>query len=67
MAARSGLGHHGPRGRTQWAIEGAWPASVLAGLVQAVEAVDVTLDQMVQNSGFLKDLYASPEPKFLIS
>ena len=39
-----------------------WPASVLAGLVQAVEAVDVTLDQMVPNSGFLKDLYASPDP-----
>jgi hypothetical protein len=40
-----------------------WPASVLAGLVQAIEAVDVTLDQMVPNSGFLKDLYASPDPK----
>jgi pimeloyl-ACP methyl ester carboxylesterase len=40
-----------------------WPASVLAGLVQAVEAVDVTLDQMVPSSGFLNDLYASPDPK----
>ena len=41
----------------------AWPASVLAGLVQAVEAVDVTLDQMVPDSAFLKDLLASPDPK----
>ena len=41
----------------------AWPASVMAGLVQAVEVVDVTLDQMVPDSGFLKDLYASPDPK----
>ena len=41
----------------------AWPASVLGGLVQAVEVVDVTLDQMVPDSGFLKDLYASPDPK----
>jgi pimeloyl-ACP methyl ester carboxylesterase len=41
----------------------AWPAAVLAGLVQAVEAVDVTLDQMVPDSGFLKDLYSSPDPK----
>jgi hypothetical protein len=40
-----------------------WPASALAGLVQAVEAVDVTLDQMIPDSGFLKDLYASPDPK----
>jgi pimeloyl-ACP methyl ester carboxylesterase len=40
-----------------------WPASVLAGLVQAVEQVDVTLDQMVPDSGFLRDLYASPDPK----
>jgi pimeloyl-ACP methyl ester carboxylesterase len=40
-----------------------WPASALAGLVQAVEAVDVTLDQMVPDSGFLKDLYSSPDPK----
>ncbi len=38
-----------------------WPASVLAGLVQAVEAVDVTLDQMVPESSFLKALYASPD------
>jgi hypothetical protein len=41
----------------------AWPASVLAGLIQAVEAVDVTLDQMVPDSSFLKDLHASPDPK----
>ena len=40
-----------------------WPASVLAGLVQAVEAVDVTLDQMMPDSGFLRDLHASPDPK----
>ena len=40
-----------------------WPASVLAGLIQAVEAVDVTLDQMVPDSGFLKDLHASPDPR----
>ena len=40
-----------------------WPASVLAGLVQAVEAVDVTLDQMMPDSGFLKDLYASSDPR----
>jgi pimeloyl-ACP methyl ester carboxylesterase len=47
-----------------------WPATVLAGLVQAVEAVDVTLDQMVPNSDFLRDLHASPDPKvpyYLIS
>jgi pimeloyl-ACP methyl ester carboxylesterase len=41
----------------------AWPAAVLAGLVQAVEAVDVTLDQMVPDSVFLRDLHASPDPK----
>jgi pimeloyl-ACP methyl ester carboxylesterase len=40
-----------------------WPASVLAGLVQAVEWVDVTLDQMAPDSSFLRDLYASPDPK----
>jgi hypothetical protein len=40
-----------------------WPATVLAGLVQAVEAVDVTLDQMVPDSDFLRDLHASPDPK----
>ena len=41
----------------------AWPASVLAGLVQAVEAVDVTLDQMVPDSDFLKDLLRQPRPE----
>ena len=41
----------------------AWPAAVLAGLVQAVEAVDVTLDQMVPDSAFLRDLYSSPDPR----
>lgn len=40
-----------------------WPASVLAGLVQAVEWVDVTLDQMIPDSSFLRDLYAGPDPK----
>jgi hypothetical protein len=40
-----------------------WPASVLAGLVQAIEAVDVALDQMLPDSNFLKDLYTSPDPK----
>ena len=48
----------------------AWPALVLAGLIHAVEAVNVTLDQMVPDSDFLKELYASPDPKvpyFLIA
>lgn len=39
-----------------------WPASVLAGLVSAVEAVDVTLDQMAPDSPFLRDLHSSPDP-----
>ena len=41
----------------------AWPAAVLRGLVQAVEAVDVTLDQIAPNSDFLKELHSSPDPK----
>jgi pimeloyl-ACP methyl ester carboxylesterase len=40
-----------------------WPATVLAGLVRMIEAVNVTLDQMVPGSGFLRDLHASPDPK----
>jgi pimeloyl-ACP methyl ester carboxylesterase len=40
----------------------AWPASVLGGLVRLVESIDVTLDQMLPNSSFVRDLYASPDP-----
>jgi pimeloyl-ACP methyl ester carboxylesterase len=40
-----------------------WPAAVLAGLVQAVEAVGVTLDQMMPDSVFLRDLSTSLDPK----
>ena len=35
---------------------------VLGSLVSAIEAVDVTLDQMKPNSPFLKNLAASPDP-----
>jgi pimeloyl-ACP methyl ester carboxylesterase len=47
-----------------------WPATVLAGLVKATELLDITLDQMKPESGFLKDLACSPDPKvpyFLIA
>jgi pimeloyl-ACP methyl ester carboxylesterase len=40
-----------------------WPAAVLAGLVRGIEAVDVTLDQMLPDSAFLRELNASPDPK----
>jgi hypothetical protein len=40
-----------------------WPATALAGLTKAAGAVDVTLDQMAPNSSFIRDLYASPDPK----
>jgi ABC-type branched-subunit amino acid transport system substrate-binding protein/uncharacterized caspase-like protein len=40
----------------------AWPVKILGCLVSAIEAVDVTLDQMKPNSDFLKDLAASPDP-----
>ena len=40
----------------------AWPVKVLGCLVSAIEAVDVTLDQMKPNSDFLKDLAASLDP-----
>ena len=39
-----------------------WPASVLAGLVQATHWVKVTLAEMTTDSNFLKDLYLSPDP-----
>ncbi len=40
-----------------------WPASVLAGLVQATEMIDVTLDQMAPNSSFLRDMFTSQDPR----
>ena len=39
-----------------------WPAGVLAGLVGALEKVDVTLDQMTAQSAFLQSLAVSPDP-----
>lgn len=41
----------------------AWPAKLLGDLVAAVEAVDVTLDQMAPDSNFLADLARSTDPK----
>lgn len=41
----------------------AWPVKLLGDLVAAVEAVDVTLDQMAPDSGFLGDLARSDDPK----
>lgn len=38
----------------------AWPVKVLGYLVSAIEAVDVSLDQMKPGSEFLKSLAASP-------
>ena len=63
VAARAGLGDHGAGGGLNELSKVVWPASVLAGLVQAIELVDVTLDQMVPDSAFLQDLNASPDPK----
>ncbi|MBW4566220.1 MAG: caspase family protein [Mojavia pulchra JT2-VF2] len=40
----------------------AWPVKILGCLVSAIEAVDVTLDQMKPNSDFLKDLATSLDP-----
>ncbi|AVH74355.1 nSTAND1 domain-containing NTPase [Nostoc sp. 'Lobaria pulmonaria (5183) cyanobiont'] len=40
----------------------AWPVKILGCLVSAIEAVDVTLDEMKPNSDFLKNLAASPNP-----
>ena len=40
----------------------AWPVKVLGGLLSAVEAVDVTLDQMQANSEILKTLAKSQDP-----
>jgi hypothetical protein len=40
----------------------AWPAGILAGLVGAVEAVDVTLDEMHPGSSFYNSLETSPDP-----
>ena len=39
-----------------------WPARALGGLVNAIEKIDVTLDQMNPQSEFLKTLAASPDP-----
>ena len=39
-----------------------WPAVILAGLVSALEKVDVALDQMAPQSEFLTKLAASPDP-----
>lgn len=41
---------------------GVWPARVLGGLLTAVEAVDVTLDQMEPGSEFLDSLSMAPDP-----
>ena len=40
----------------------AWPASVVGGLVAAIERVDVNLDQMQPGSPFLKELTHSLDP-----
>lgn len=40
----------------------AWPVKVLGSLVAAIEAIDITLDQMQPDSEFLKSLAASPDP-----
>ncbi|NMG06347.1 caspase family protein [Brasilonema sp. UFV-L1] len=40
----------------------AWPVKVLGSLISAIEAVDVTLDQMKPNSDFLKTLAQSDDP-----
>jgi hypothetical protein len=39
-----------------------WPAGILAGLLAALEQIDVTLDQMTTQSSFLTKLAASPDP-----
>lgn len=39
-----------------------WPATVLAGLTQAVSTAQVTLGEMMADSDFLKDLFRSPDP-----
>jgi pimeloyl-ACP methyl ester carboxylesterase len=39
-----------------------WPAKVIGGLVAAVEAIDVALDEMVPDSSFLTQLAANPDP-----
>ena len=41
----------------------AWPAKLLGNLAGAIEAVDVTLDQMAPNSPFLTALGQSADPK----
>ena len=40
----------------------AWPVKVIGSLVAAMEAFDVTLDQMQPGSALLKSLEASPDP-----
>jgi pimeloyl-ACP methyl ester carboxylesterase len=40
----------------------AWPASVVGALVEALEKVDVSLEQMQPGSDFLQALNASPDP-----
>ena len=40
----------------------AWPAAILGGLAQAASYAEVTLEQMMPDSLFLKDLLASPDP-----
>jgi hypothetical protein len=40
----------------------AWPVKVIGSLVAAIEAFDVTLDQMQPGSALLKSLAASPDP-----
>ncbi len=40
----------------------AWPAGILGGLLSAIEAVDVNLDQMDPKSTFIKNLSTSPNP-----
>ena len=39
-----------------------WPAKALGTLVSAIEAVDVTLDQMLPGSKTLNELVSSPDP-----
>ncbi|MEM7016325.1 MAG: caspase family protein [Pseudomonadota bacterium] len=39
-----------------------WPATVLGYLVKATESIDVALDQMTPNSGFMKNLAQSSDP-----
>jgi pimeloyl-ACP methyl ester carboxylesterase len=41
---------------------GAWPATVLGGLVAAIEQVDVALDQMAPGAPILETLAESPYP-----